>query len=185
MQSSSRSVPVGSDTQISTAGSRCHLWQRFLRHRQGHGDGGRCDRAASALAESIRGTARGIHPARMPGSRHRLEPEILTPNTPTLFCLLRRLPHASIARKRFACQPIGRASSPWPCDRNPSSGRVASSLDSEGCLKEATFEPFSTECRDTHVLARSKKSASRQGTLATSRMVKDITVWAGRYFVPC
>ena len=113
--------------------------------------------APRALAESIRRTASGIRPARVPGSRHRVEPEILAPNFATLFCLLRRLPHASVARKRLACQPIGRASSPWQCDGNPSSGRVASSLHSEGCLKEATFEPFSAKCRDTHVLARSEK----------------------------
>ena len=111
------------------------------------GDGRRGDCPASALAESLRGTASGIHPARMPGSCHRVEPKILASNSATLFCLLPRLPHASVARKGFACQPIGRAAHGWQRDRNSKSRRTTSSLHSEGCMKEATFEPFSSECR--------------------------------------
>ena len=106
----------------------------------------------------------------MPGSRHRVEPEILAPNSATLFYLLRRLPHASVARKRFACQPIGRTSGPWPCGRNPSSGWVASSLHSQGCLKEATFELFSAECRDTRVFARSEKLSFPSGYSCHARI---------------
>jgi hypothetical protein len=46
------------------ARSRCDLWQRLRCHHQGHEDGGRSDRAAHSMAESVRGTAGGFHPPR-------------------------------------------------------------------------------------------------------------------------
>lgn len=88
MQQNSRSVPVGLDREISAARSRCDLWRRLRCHHQGHGDGARSDRAARSMAESVHGTAGGFHPARMPGPHHRVESEIVVPDSAKLFCLL-------------------------------------------------------------------------------------------------
>src|ERR1700730_3800709 len=61
----SGSTSVGAGTEISTAGSRCNLWQRLRRPHHRNGDGGSGHRAASALADSLCGTAGGVDPARM------------------------------------------------------------------------------------------------------------------------
>ena len=81
-------LSVGAGAAISTAGSRCDLWQGLRRPHPRHGDGGSGHRAASALAESLCGTAGGFHPARMSGPRHRLESTSVTPDLTKLFCLL-------------------------------------------------------------------------------------------------
>src|SRR4029077_10288038 len=84
----SGSISVAAGAEISTAGSRCDLWQRLRRPHPRHGDGGSGHRAASALAESLCGTAGGFHPARMSGPRHRLESTSVTPDLTKLFCIL-------------------------------------------------------------------------------------------------
>src|SRR5664279_5311136 len=88
MRGVSRSVSVGAGAEIFAARSSCDLWQRLRRDDEGHRNGGGADRAASSMAESLRGTARGLHPERMPRPRHRVESEIVTPDSAKLFCLL-------------------------------------------------------------------------------------------------
>jgi hypothetical protein len=49
-------------------------------------------------------------------------------------------------------------------------GCIIFTLGAEGCLKKATLEPFSAECRDTHVLAHSEKFSFPSGYSCHARI---------------
>jgi putative transposase len=72
-------------------------------------------------------------------------------------------------RTHLSLEKDSPASGAWPCGRNPLSGRVASSLHSEGCLKEAACFPQNVETLT--FFPRSEKPSFRQRTLATRGLV--------------
>src|SRR5207237_8052518 len=90
----SGSVSLEPVTAVSAARPRCKLWRTLGGRHRGHGNRGGTNRAAIALAESIRRKASGLNSAGMPGSYRCVEPEVVTPDSAKLFCLLRALAHA-------------------------------------------------------------------------------------------
>jgi hypothetical protein len=102
-----RSVSLGPGTEMLR--DRDAIYGRdFFGHDPRYGNGGSAYCAAVALAKSVRGTTRGHHPTRVPGPRCRVEPEIVTPNSAQLFCLLSAVADAfSLGQRRAGAQSCG------------------------------------------------------------------------------
>src|SRR5260370_31399184 len=116
------------------------------------GHSGSPDRTAITVAKRLRRALDRVHSTGVLGPRHRLPSGRVAPDTEGLFRILRKMPYASVARKRCTCQPTCRASLTRSCNPDSKSRRPASSLHASSCLIENDFQTLASKCRTTRVL---------------------------------
>src|SRR5712692_4672838 len=103
------------------------------------GHSGSPDRAAITMAKRLRGTLDRVHSTGVLGSCHCFPCGRVAPDPEGLFRILRKVPHASVARKRCTCQPTRRVALAWPCNGDFKSWWPASSLHAQSCPIEKDF----------------------------------------------
>src|SRR5216684_2024989 len=104
------------------------------------------------MAKRLRGALDRVHSTGVLGPRHRLPSGRVAPDTERLFRILRKMPHASVARKRCACQPAYRASPARQCDRDSKGRWTAPPFQAQSCLIDKDFQSLAREFRARRVL---------------------------------
>src|SRR6266481_9824475 len=97
------------------------------------------DCAAITMAKRLRGALDRVHSTGVFGPRPCLPGGWVAPDLEAVFCILRKVPYASLAQKGCACRPTCRASLVRRGDPNPTSRRPASSLHAQSCLIDKDF----------------------------------------------